>query len=267
MAKKLVIFGQHTFLVPFQIIDPIRLGNSKDGGYLVSCSSITDADVVISFGLGSNITFERDALKLNPRLIVQIYDHTVKVPKARMLLKIFCASLVFWNFALVLDALSFYVTYKRKQLNHYKKKVVGNSQNPLEVDIPQVFGELQGKRIFLKVDIERDEYNILFQILEVKKQLKGLVIEFHDSSSHIHNIQKFIENLSPELELVHFHGNNFSELNTLGIPEVFELSFARFKDSDLKKRTEKLPNPIYDAPNAPNRADFEFEHELNSKFR
>ena len=52
------------------------------------------------------------------------------------------------------------------------------------------------KKIFLKIDIEGDEYKILDQIIKNSENLTGLVIEFHNVSRNIINtIETFIKKL------------------------------------------------------------------------
>jgi len=43
---------------PYKTNNLIRLGPNEDGGYVVNKSAIINADMLISFGLGSEFRFE-----------------------------------------------------------------------------------------------------------------------------------------------------------------------------------------------------------------
>ena len=40
--------------------EKIRIGNNKDGGYVIPNKCIDESDLCVSFGLGNNITYEKD---------------------------------------------------------------------------------------------------------------------------------------------------------------------------------------------------------------
>lgn len=39
--------------------EKIRIGNNKDGGYVLPNKCIDESDLCVSFGLGNNITYEK----------------------------------------------------------------------------------------------------------------------------------------------------------------------------------------------------------------
>lgn len=59
-------------LIP-RFFDKIRVGNNEDGGYVLPKVSVEQCDLCVTFGLGSNITFEED-LKL-PWLDGSVMDY------------------------------------------------------------------------------------------------------------------------------------------------------------------------------------------------
>lgn len=48
-------------LIP-RFFDKIRVGNNEDGGYVLPKISVEQCDLCVTFGLGSNITFEEDVV-------------------------------------------------------------------------------------------------------------------------------------------------------------------------------------------------------------
>ncbi len=65
------------YLRPLNAGQLTRLGNNKDGGYVVSNSALNKSDTLISFGLGDNFTFEKHFLRQRKEAKIFIYDHTV----------------------------------------------------------------------------------------------------------------------------------------------------------------------------------------------
>ena len=88
---------------------------------------------------------------------------------------------------------------------------------------------------------------ILNQILENENKIMGLVIEFHDIDLHIDKIKSFIN--KSRLTLVHFHSNNYGDVDNSGNPKLIELTFSK-NPSIISKGSPILPNKI-DSPNNP----------------
>lgn len=65
------------YLRPLKVNDLIRVGNKKDGGYLIPAEAFWNIDGILSFGLGYNFTFEKHAYYMNNRLNIVVYDHSV----------------------------------------------------------------------------------------------------------------------------------------------------------------------------------------------
>lgn len=49
--------------------EKIRIGNNKDGGYVLPKKCVDESDLFISFGLGFNVTYETDLLNRNKKVI------------------------------------------------------------------------------------------------------------------------------------------------------------------------------------------------------
>ena len=61
--------------------------------------------------------------------------------------------------------------------------------------------------IFLKIDIEGDEYQLLEYILQYKNKLSGIAIEFHRVDLNVKKIDKFIKDLG--FYITNIHINNY----------------------------------------------------------
>ena len=63
--------------------------------------------------------------------------------------------------------------------------------------------------VFLKVDIEGDEYSLLNDIQRFEHSINSLIIEFHQISenNNLKKILSFVKKLKL-LKIIHVHGNN-----------------------------------------------------------
>jgi hypothetical protein len=213
-------------LKPKKDYNLVRLGRKGDGGYLATSDSIKQADLLISMGISSDWSFEKDFLRFN-KVPIQAYDHTVTLRFWRKLIirhlfkGVFCLKIkeLFRCIAVSID----YNFFFHGDVKHIKKMIGLTSQNAITVD--QILQQSDAnKNIFFKIDIEGSEYRILDDLVKHASRITGLVIEFHDVDLHIDKIEKFVNQLP--LTLVHIHANNFCDLDEQGNPMTLELSFA-----------------------------------------
>lgn len=234
----------------------IRLGNNNDGGYVVEENSLKNSEILLSFGLSDDWSFESDFSNLGKKKIYT-YDYSVN---ARFWVVNFIKTLIniflFKDFSSNIKNLFQYFKYKSffNNINnfHYKKFIAPSSMKKnilndnLIIDVNDIMEKID-KKIFLKIDIEGSEYRILDQILNNANKINGLVIEFHDFDLHQKIIKNFIGGF--ELKLVHMHVNNFGTIDKDGVPSVVELTFSsvEFTNNDLINDkiypVENLDNP------------------------
>jgi len=209
-------------LQPFRCNDLIRLGKKNDGGYLVNPNDLEKTLELVVFGLGEDISFEKNLIK-KYKVNTYLYDSNSKVD--------------------IKDC-------DRTLLNQINVGI-----EPNDIKVHNVLSNL--KLVFLKCDIEGNEYKILNDILKYDNVLTGLIIEFHDISNYenFNIITNFIA--KTRLKLVHLHVNNYMYYKTPNgiIPDVLELTFTSSENIEYDKSLE-LPNML-DMPNNPN--DFEFK--------
>lgn len=218
----------------------IRLGKAEDGGYLVGKDSVKNSNFLLSFGISDDWNFEKDFIKSNKVKFLCFDDHiSVKFFLKRIFYKIFFFPFIQEKKSLfkeIFKLIDFIKFFDRTRL--IIKKI---SYGSLE----QILSEINNKNIFLKVDIEGYEYRILDEILKYQDYFSGCVIEFHDVDLHEPRISNFIKNF--DLELVHIHGNNYSQIY-MHNPTVLELTFDKYPL--LESEVNVLPNPL-DKPNNP----------------
>ena len=236
------------FLKPYHLENDhlIRIGPKFDGGYVVAKKSIQGTNTIITCGLNDDWEFEKSFLKENNNCRIIAFDHTVDKQ--------------FWVNRLKKDIMHFFLLKKirlRKikgifRYFDYIKFFGGNNSHHIikigaqniahkEITITKIF-ENQ-KDVFLKIDIEGDEYKILDEIIDVSNKINSLIIEFHNIHKHMSLIEKFIKN-NKILKLIHLHGNNFDGKNNEGDPHVLELTFLNIKKTKLELVKTKKNYPL-----------------------
>lgn len=211
---------------PYFCKDIIRLGKDNDGGYLVNKQDILKSKKLLSLGVGDDVSFEKDFMLINDCPIVAL-DGTIN-PEQEFVKNFYSGSKTFIN------------------------KNIGTKKG--EVDFKSLLGE---QDIFLKCDIEENEYSILNDIIIHSKLFSGITIEFHNINGHDHfnELLNFIAKV--ELKLVHVHVNNWFYYKTEQgcIPDVIELTFTS-SDNVVLDDEIKFPHKL-DMSNRPGGEDFQ----------
>lgn len=157
-------------------------------------------------------------------------------------------------------------TIARKK--HIKKKISKNGSLSLDkskfneisvIEVFQKFVESENDKIFLKIDIEGSEYEVIEQIMNYSKQIRIIVIEFHDIIKKAEEFEKLFSLLKLKYSLIHTHINNNGAFNENMIPEVCEFTFINSLDFHGKLRVDKIPLPELDRPNNKNLTDFQID--------
>jgi hypothetical protein len=211
-----------------------RFGDVGDGGYVV-CLTDTVYDLYISGGIGNNIKFDNDFLKLYD---IPAYgmDHTIKgIPQGQ---------------------------YASDKLNWVPKKI-GKASDCQETNLKEYTDNHND--VFLKLDIEGGEYSLFESLDETHlNKISQIVMELH--SVHVNNRFNLFEILNKTHTLFHAHANNYgaefvSTSCGYKIPQTLELTFVRNTDvykafPNYKKElnTERYPS-VHDYPNNKNKPE------------
>ena len=212
----------------------IRLGNNSDGGYVVEKKSIENSEILISFGLSNDWSFEKEYSNFSKKKVF-CYDLSVNIKFwikdfIRSILNIFFLKEVKKNTKNLFTFFKYKKFFDGKNNFHIKKHIISkkNKKNIFYeyqlTDLNEILHR-ENKPCYLKIDIEGAEYRILNQIIFNQSKITGLSIEFHDFDINLGLIKDFINNL--DLEIVHLHVNNFGLINENSIPSVVEISFTK----------------------------------------
>ena len=261
-----ISFGSaFSYLQPSLPQDALRVGNEGDGGYVVSKDSILEADLLLSFGMGEDISFEVEFNKLNPIASVCTFDHTVPLFDMKFLVRALVSSLISKNTSSFLRKYTFYKDYhsffsKSKKHKHARERVVLRHFRNEDRTIHEILDEYsEKKKIFIKIDIEGDEYKIIEELTSLDSKLCGLVIEFHDAGTRYEEFRRLVTSLNEFMTIDHFHINNFDGLSKSGFPEVVELTFSNKVSKVQRKLTTELPIPGLDFPNFKRGSDYKVQ--------
>lgn len=256
---------KYEFLKPYFCNDLKRLGRKHDGGYVVSQGVINNTNNLISFGLGTDWSFELDFLKNNNYGKVYVYDHTINFntfffPFLKCLKRFITFRKTFRDLKSHFKKLySYYFFTRNKNINYFKKKISTNPSRKGE-SLKNIFEKNKSlDKFILKVDIEGSEFSIIEEILTLSKNIEMLIIEFHELNLKEKEFNYNMKKLINFFDIVHLHGNNHCSINKYGLPIALELTLLN-KKYNLKKISKKIEFPLknLDFPNNPNLKDISF---------
>lgn len=217
---------------PYNVGDLIRLGDKKDGGYILSKESLSKTNFLISLGIAYNWDFEIDFLehKKNKNLSIISYDNSI----SREIVKKFSLRSFFLFFIKpsfkklqhIYKFFSYIKTFDGKKAIHISKNVtLTNSEKTINLD--KIFSLIKrDENIILKIDIEGDEYYLLNDILRNLNRINVLIIEFHLILKNKEKLFNFIDKISNTFYISHTHINNVS-LSNNNRAEIIEFTFEK----------------------------------------
>lgn len=247
---------------PYETEGLKRIGNKGDGGYVIHYPSLKDVEIVVNYGVGYNVAFEKTFHRLT-NAEIYAFDPTMKKPAyflqkikegrysetIKQVVKLMIwlskeSSLKKYKIHFIEEGLAAEDSRYYKTLNYHFKKY-----------------NLINRKTILKIDIEGGEFDILTKsnFYDSLNNVIQLIFEFHYLKENFEKVAWIIEALKPTHSLIHIHGNNnggtFS-FEGKDIPEVMEVTFLH--NSYLPTRAlSKLnyPDDGLDYPCNPHRND------------
>ena len=270
---------------PKVVGDLIRLGNKKkDGGYLISKRQIGITKVLIGLGVNYDWTFEEEFKKSNPAIDIYCYDFSVGKFQyfKNFVLSVFNslspntyaniahkkmeASVIVQPFIDVKTYFEFIKFFDPKKNNFFFQKGISDYSSNKFITIDEMiknirnFDDLGDDSVFLKMDIEGSEYDILEDVIKYSSKINGLVIEFHNSKQLWTELNFLMDELKQYYEIIHVHGNNCcGYIPNTQIPNLIEISLIKrhlLNNSELNSANNySYPLDNLDKANFPNKPD------------
>lgn len=230
-------------------INLVRVGKDYDGGYVVPEKALKSSDVLLGYGILDDISFEEG------------FSYIYQKPS--------------YGF----DCTTTNIEIKNK-LAHFIPECIGSSddiQRGLYTNSDKKFTSfdqqldylgLKNKKLFIKIDIEGNEYSVINDILKYSSNITGIAMELHfDNNLYQFKLAKDLINLiKKDFVLLHIHGNAtarnvFTASNVQGkIPRVIELTYINknlVTEYNISK-DQKHPT-ILDMPSCQGMEDHKFE--------
>ena len=250
----------------------IRLGRDNDGGYVIPYEIISKTDVLLSYGVKNDWSFEKDFYKKNSNVKIHCYDHTLNLLslirytiKYILLFPFYCITLDTKRLKRCTQGIFLipdYFVFFRKKAKHFKYRIWSTDDNNSKTvgytvnQLPKVAGEI----FFIKMDIERTEYKVFDDIINLSDFIGAIVVEFHALGEFAEKFNKIINKISKHFNIVHIHGNNYSKLLTnQNFPSTIEITFLNKShcDKNVKLSVKKYPLEGLDQPNKISRPDYD----------
>ena len=203
----------------------VRIGRFFDGGY-VMLDRFDGVGIAYSLGINDDVSWDLDMAARG--ISIFQYDHTISgLPEQHPLFH--------WEPVCI--------------AGHVDEEA--NCQT-LEALIKRNGHEGRTDMI-LKCDVEGAEWALLRATpVSVLRCFRQIVIELHNMEyltdyGHGNNVRRAILNLTASHRVVHVHGNNTAPYGLVGgipLPNVLELTLARFDEGEFVKSDEVFPTSI-----------------------
>jgi len=241
-------------LKPKVVNDLIRVGNIEtDGGYLLSRRQLALTKVLIGLGINYDWTFEKHFKSLQPDAKIYCYDFSVGPSiflKGSFLavVDIFSPSTYFdilnrkkktttvfrRPFMELQTYFSFNDFFNAKKNNFFYQKGISDERSEQFITASEMFNDvdhfdkLPDNSVFIKIDIEGSEYDILEEVISHSSKINGMVMEFHNTKQLWYEFKYLIDKILVDFEVIHIHGNNCcGYIPDTSIPNFIELSFIK----------------------------------------
>jgi len=263
---------------PIELDDLIHIGNKFDGGYVLSKKQIEKTEILLSFGVNLDWSFERSFYK-EKKTKIYSYDYSTKAHLDKnifgRIFRFLRSSMIIFYYLILLKPSraenhlwrlffrsTFYKFFNDKQGRYFIPKFIGNYDDDIYTCFDTIFkelGEINNLSVFIKMDIEGSEYDSLPQLFRYLDKVNGLVVEFHDLEKCENQFINLLDELKKQFYIAHVHGCNYSHLiKFTNIPNVLEITFINKKmvEGNIIQSKKNYPIKGLDFPNKPFKKDY-----------
>jgi len=262
-------------LRPFDHPGLIRLGVSKDGGYVVPEAEVRSSTVLLSLGMKQDWSFDKDFIGANAGVRVIGVDRSVGpllfvrqivVSLVRILVSpLYNRRKARKHLAVLRNSLDYFSFFAAP--HRHIRKMVSSNDSASEISVTRLLdisAADRGHSVFLKMDVEGAEYTLIPDIVSGEGRINCIVAEFHGLSKNTGIFNRSVAQLLEHFQIVHIHGNNYSVYDPRNdFPNSVEITFvnkALIAGSPAPSRRE-YPRADLDFPNLPTRPDHRLRFE------
>lgn len=216
----------------------IRLGKEGDGGYIVIEKSLKEADILLGYGVCNDISFEEEFSNTYNKQAYGFDCTSKNILVSNKLTKFVPECIVHDN------------PNNKKEFSSFKQELNGLS--------------LINKKLFIKMDIEGNEFEVFDDILSYASQITGIVMELHTNNNFDKSVD-LLHKINRDFYLVNIHGNNcwgaFYTSNSKGdISDLLQLTYINKNLVDKVKVIKEFIHPSkLDTPNCNNKGEHHFK--------
>jgi hypothetical protein len=273
-------------LHPRSVPDLLRVGRERDGGYVLPARVLQITDVLVGLGIETDWSFEADFLRRsNVRTLVAVDGSVSATIFARRFVldgarSVYCllrgrpgASLDWLrsarHYAAVYTAFVGFFYRPGRQFLSKMLTSVRSSTSVTWSDLRSRWSSAaQQPRLFIKMDIEGSEFDVLADVLAAKDQVVGFALEIHDLDRRWADFVPILDQLEEHFCIVHVHGNNHAPLIAdSGVPSVIELTMLHrslmTSEEQATPSRDEYPLRTLDRPCHPFEADYALRFELD----
>lgn len=208
--------------------DNQRFGSADDGGYIIPECAISQSDIIVSMGINLDWSFEKAIAKQYPEKKLICFDRTTTFWYALSWgISRFLYSPVSrrpHHFSAIKKPFGYLGYINSSQITHHQK-FIGTQASETTADICEVLDAIPAnKKVFLKIDIEGAEYDVLDAALTRSERLTGIAAEYHDVGTDARCFPQ-IERLQNDFYISHLHVNNAGGVDENSIPPLLEATF------------------------------------------
>ena len=234
------------WMCPIATPDLVRLGQNMDGGYIVTQTAINHSQALLGFGLGEDFSFEQDWHVHKPADPIHVYDSSVTRDSLQLI----------YNLS-VRGHLDLKLMYDK----FFQGNVIHQPQHISSDNLVQALDGTGVDQVFIKMDIEGAEYDLLDALINNHHRITGIAMEWHGCAADSTKWREAVARLQEYYTIVHVHSNPQSSLDPVGIRGCMELTHIRhdlINGSELRKQ---IHIPGLDYPNLVGFDDYEYYFE------
>lgn len=237
---------------PVKTNDLIRVGRKRDGGYVINERAVNITEILVGLGISIDWSFEKIFKQKNKNIKIFAFDFSVsykiilhrskqsfinafkkKQPvnpeESRNKIKQLLYPLLYLE-----KAFRFKNFFKHSKNNFFFKNGISNSSHDLFITADEMFSKIfalanaKPNSIFLKIDIEISEYDVLPLLEKYYSYINGMTIEFHQLKKHWTVFENIMQQLMQQFVITHIHGNNFaSYIEGTHVPDCIEMTIIK----------------------------------------